>query len=209
LSLRDRFVAVRSIDELRRVIASKDVELRSKLADRYDKILSDEYGDADDLDADEAAELKEERKVIARALDRIIMSKQPPAREHGDWSGAFELIAELNGLRIRCRFPIDSYKHLHTWEPYRERIRPQVSPDVDELLAHLEQGRPLLGTSMASDWAMYAWLDGDEIACLHDSLVKVALGDDNGSGLAEFHKALIASLKVLRKKGAELLLVAD
>ena len=209
MSLRDRFVAVKSIDELRRVIASGDVELRAKLAERYDKILSDEYGDADDLDADEAAELKDERKAIARALDRIVMSERPPAREHGDWSGAFELIAELNGLLIRARFPIDTYKHLHTWEPYRKRIRKQVSPDVAQLLAHLERGRPLRGASMESDWAMYAWLDGGEIACLHDALVRVALGDDNGSGLADFHKVLLASLKKLRTKGAELLLVAD
>lgn len=209
MSLRDRFIAVRSIDELRRVIASKDVELRAKLAERYDKIVSDRYGDPDDLDEDEAAELKDERKTIAKALDRIIMSERPPAREHGDWSGVFELIAELNVLHIRCRFPIDSYKHWHTWEPYRERIRPQAPPEVDKLLEHLQQGRPLCGTSMASDWAMYAWLKGDEIACLHDYLVKVALSDDDGSGLAEFHKALIASFKVLRKKGADLLLVAD
>jgi hypothetical protein len=200
---------MKSIDELRRVIASKDFELHSKLTERYDKILSDEYGDADDLNADQAADLQETREEIATALDRILMSEQPPATEHGYWSGAFELIADLIGLHIPCKFPINSYKHLQTWAPYREHIRPQISPGVDKLLSHLERGRPLFGAAMESDWAMYAWLNGDEIACLHDSLVKVALGDGNDSDLADFHKVLIASLKSLRKKGAELLLVAD
>jgi hypothetical protein len=210
LSLRDRFIAVRSTDALRCVIASKDSELRAKLAQKYDEILSHDYGDAEDLDADEAADLKHDRKVIAKALDRIIMSERPPRVEDGDWAGAFELIADLNGLRLPGRaFPIDTYKHSHTWAPYRERIRPQISPDADRLLAHLEGGRPLAGSSLRWDWTMYAWLNGEEIARLHDALGKVEFGDDNGSGLAEFHKALLASLKRLRKKGADLLLVAD
>jgi hypothetical protein len=209
VSLRDNFLAVRSIDSLRRVIASKNSELYSELAARYDKVLLEEYGDADDLDEAGAADLKDHREEIATALDQIIMSDQPPAIEHGDWVGAFELIAELLGIEICGKFPINGYKHHYTWGPYRERIHPQISADVDRLLSLLDSGRPLLGTSMESDWTMYAWLSGDEIACLHDALVKVAVGDDDGSGLAEFHKDLLASLKLLCKKGAELLMVAD
>ena len=142
MSLRDNIIAVKSIADLRSAIASNDTALHANLAKAYDDILRDEFGDPSDLDEDDAEEFNERREAIAAALNDIILCDEPPTVEAGEWWYVYDLIVDELKLRVRCDVPLETYKHLHTWNPYRQRIGNQISDDVDRLLSYLEEGRP-------------------------------------------------------------------
>ena len=209
MSLRDQCLAVKSIDEIRAAIASRDANLRSILAQKYEESLADDYGPPAELDEDEAADLEERREAVATALDQVVMGAEAPETEHGDWGGLFSLIADVKDLIVPCELPLDGYKHLHVWAPYRGRLKSRVPDRIDGLLRLIEEGRPLLGKRLESDWSMYSWLTRSEIADLLQTLSGVEFGNHDVSGLTDFHNAFLASLNWLHENDVDVLLLMD
>lgn len=209
MSLRDNLLAVRSLDEIRKAVASQDADLRAVLAGKYQMMLAEEFGAPTELDEDETAEFQEQCEAIATALNQVVMSAVPPETEHGDWAGLFSMIADVKGLLVPCDLPLDGYKHLHTWGLYRKLLRGRIPDRMDGLLRLIEEGRPLIGKTMESDWSMYSWLDRAEIADLLQTLSDVEFGGDDGSGLTDFHTDFLASLTWLHKNDVDVLLLMD
>jgi len=181
-------------------VGSCDDSLLSAVLERYKQELTDYY-DGDEPEADELEEFEE-------YAESMINCDPAPDAEPGAWNYVIQTLADHFDLNPEP-LPLDDWKHFYVWEDYRNLLDPLISADARQLLALLENGRALKGTSIDGDGCVFAWLSPLEVVTLHDALSPIEVTEEmQKRGLDEFHRELLECLDATRKQNAVLFLAA-
>lgn len=207
MSMRDHAFAIPSIETLRSLIASKDSALVEQLTAHQTEELKEEFGDGE-LDEDDQEDFDEMLDDFKDDVASMIMCDTPPDVEPGVWNYLFQKIISLRIPEAIDDLPInEGYKHFYVWEPYLEDLAGSLSPESITLLKHLDESRPLRGTSIDPDGTQFSWLTSAEVERLHNEIA-VADTSQLREDLVEFHSELKESLSITAQKQFELLLVS-
>lgn len=207
MSMRDHLIAIPSIDTLRSLIASGNSALMEQLTTDYIGELKEEYGD-EELGEDEQEEFDEMLDEFKGDVASMIMCETPPDLEPGAWNFMFQKVIRQLVPEADEDLPVnEGYKHFYVWEPYLEEASGNLSPESISLLRHLDEGRPLRGTSIDPDGTQFSWLTSSEVECLHNDISAVDTGQLRPD-LQEFHSELLESLATVSGKQYALLMVS-
>ena len=199
MSTRDYFCSIASIDPIRDAVASGDDALVEAVISLRTQARMEEFGE----------ESQEDAACFRNIAESMIKCDSPPALEPGCWNYVFEYIARHQMRRPDKNLPFnEGWKHYECWKPYRKLVASHVPPQSMTILEHLEHGRPLCGRKVDHDGCVFAWLTPDEVkelteslACLPDSVIA-------DPDLADFHSALVESLRLITSESSTLLLSA-
>lgn len=200
MSTRTYFFSITSIEPIRGAVGANDDSLLEAVMRHHADQLRERYGDDEEVEEDEE---------IRGYAESMIKCATPPEEEPGCWNYVIELLARHFRLAPDADLPFnEGWKHYHVWALYRAAVAGHVTPESERSLEYLESGRPLKGSRVDHDGSVFGWLTPQEVGELYRSLSQLDGASIADEDLAEFHEALVESLKTIRNRNAALLMAA-
>ncbi|MCM2369213.1 hypothetical protein [Aporhodopirellula aestuarii] len=190
MSMRDHFYSLTSIEAIRACVASGNESAVEAIVRGY---LEDS-----DLELDDEPEYRHNAETM-------IMCEKPPRKEPGCWFHVVPYLAVHLGLSPDDNLPInEGWKHSHVWHPYRKLLRRHITRASRQYLAHLDDGRPLLGKAIQYNGCVFSWLIGTEVQDLYESLSKLDPSVITIPDLTGFHEDFVESLRIVASQSRDL-----
>ncbi len=144
-----------SLKMVKSLFASADNKALEQMNDNYEQILTELFS----IEPEEREELREKGQTIIR---RAVMEGAPFAdldcekEVHVFAADAIVQYTDLKPVEDTSEWKMEAF-----WD-LQSASMSKVNPEIAELLAIFEQGRPFFGNKIESDWSCYGYLTLEE-----------------------------------------------